>query len=245
MSNNNNSGIRVNIHENDANEQKDWLIGEDLSIRDIFSSVNSIYNPPIFYVEENPDIISHQLGHGPVPVVNDLNREPSFFDQMRMIGVLANLFGLGGGGLSDDRMMTIGLGVSLDHYTQEKKPNIKLDTSLEGKLATESHTNENCSICVSKFEVEERITELECKHIFHTNCVSEWVKYKSECPVCRGPVKTTDEMDLEESGDENDLVEEEESGDENDLVEEEESVYSNRVNPDSSDISNGYSGFFD
>ena len=44
--------------------------------------------------------------------------------------------------------------------------------------------------CISDFEKGEKITELECKHILHTECISEWVKYKSECPVCRSFVKT-------------------------------------------------------
>jgi len=42
---------------------------------------------------------------------------------------------------------------------------------------------------------------LTCKHILHTECISEWVKYKSECPICRAEIPTTftKEKDEEES----------------------------------------------
>jgi hypothetical protein len=53
--------------------------------------------------------------------------------------------------------------------------------------------DENCTICVSKYQIGENVTELNCKHIFHTECISEWVKYKSECPVCRQSIDTIDE----------------------------------------------------
>ena len=75
-----------------------------------------------------------------------------------------------------------------DEYTNEKNQNIKLD--LSNKILLENIKGESCTICISDFEKGEKITELECKHILHTECISEWVKYKSECPVCRSFVKT-------------------------------------------------------
>jgi hypothetical protein len=96
------------------------------------------------------------------------------------------------GGMSEERMMEIAISESLDHYkTREKKPYIKL--GIEGKISDESMTNDMCTICISKFDVGENITELECKHSLHTHCIAEWVKYKSECPICRYAIITVDE----------------------------------------------------
>lgn len=25
-----------------------------------------------------------------------------------------------------------------------------------------------------------------CKHVFHSNCLENWMKIKHECPTCRG-----------------------------------------------------------
>ena len=45
--------------------------------------------------------------------------------------------------------------------------------------------NKICSICFEKFYYNQNVNLLDCKHIFHTKCLSEWYKYKQECPVCR------------------------------------------------------------
>ena len=44
----------------------------------------------------------------------------------------------------------------------------------------------NCSICLLKYEDEDDIIVLKCTHIFHKECVNEWLKNNSnKCPVCR------------------------------------------------------------
>lgn len=43
-----------------------------------------------------------------------------------------------------------------------------------------------CCICLTKFEDNDNISILpECHHILHTDCVKEWGKYKTSCPICR------------------------------------------------------------
>ena len=74
------------------------------------------------------------------------------------------------------------------------EPNVKLN--IKSKLATNEDTKYNCSICVSDFDKDESIKQLECNHIFHSNCIGEWVKYKSECPCCRSYIQTTNECNM-------------------------------------------------
>ena len=34
--------------------------------------------------------------------------------------------------------------------------------------------------------INDNVTELNCKHTFHTKCIKEWLKeYDYKCPVCR------------------------------------------------------------
>lgn len=47
----------------------------------------------------------------------------------------------------------------------------------------------DCSICFEKIEIGEKIFDLDCKHVFHEKCLSNWVKYKQDCPVCRDSIK--------------------------------------------------------
>ena len=47
-----------------------------------------------------------------------------------------------------------------------------------------------CSICLTEFD-EDCIVSLlpKCNHIFHKECVVEWGKYKTSCPICRNNVE--------------------------------------------------------
>ena len=43
-----------------------------------------------------------------------------------------------------------------------------------------------CSICMTKFADDDDISILKCNHIFHEDCIKEWLKeYNYRCPVCR------------------------------------------------------------
>ena len=63
---------------------------------------------------------------------------------------------------------------------------IKISSSryeiLDDKIREE---NKSCSICILDFENEDKISITNCNHIFHTDCITEWGKYKIECPICR------------------------------------------------------------
>jgi len=42
-----------------------------------------------------------------------------------------------------------------------------------------------CGVCRENFTAGDQKTILPCAHYFHTPCLSEWVKYKPDCPFCR------------------------------------------------------------
>ncbi|CAO2828874.1 unnamed protein product [Amaranthus hypochondriacus] len=42
-----------------------------------------------------------------------------------------------------------------------------------------------CCVCLCKFEDEEEVSELSCKHFFHKNCLDKWFNQHSTCPLCR------------------------------------------------------------
>ena len=44
---------------------------------------------------------------------------------------------------------------------------------------------EECSICCEVFQLEESVTQLKCEHIFHKNCIIQWLELSDTCPVCR------------------------------------------------------------
>lgn len=45
---------------------------------------------------------------------------------------------------------------------------------------------ESCSICICEFEKGEEVTiHPSCKHMFHYECIVQWLKVKNICPLCK------------------------------------------------------------
>lgn len=56
------------------------------------------------------------------------------------------------------------------------------------KLRRTSETDEDsekCTICLSQFEVDNDVRRLPCMHLFHRDCVDQWLVTSKHCPICR------------------------------------------------------------
>lgn len=42
-----------------------------------------------------------------------------------------------------------------------------------------------CSICLEDFDENKEIVFLDCDHIYHTDCIIEWINKDPTCPLCR------------------------------------------------------------
>jgi hypothetical protein len=48
------------------------------------------------------------------------------------------------------------------------------------------NTNKECLICLDNFVENDEIIKIKCNHIFHTNCIKQWLcKESNKCPICR------------------------------------------------------------
>ena len=62
-------------------------------------------------------------------------------------------------------------------------------------MGSSSRTSgEKCAICLDSFDsqpncAEEEKRQLDCSHIFHRECIGEWLKRKHNCPLCRAHVE--------------------------------------------------------
>jgi len=45
-----------------------------------------------------------------------------------------------------------------------------------------------CMVCLSTFEDGERARRLPCHHVFHTQCIDEWLRRCTDCPICKANV---------------------------------------------------------
>jgi hypothetical protein len=58
-------------------------------------------------------------------------------------------------------------------------------------LSTIARTQTECCICTEAFTNESEVSELLCneKHIFHTTCLTDWMRFNTICPLCKSPVQ--------------------------------------------------------
>lgn len=53
--------------------------------------------------------------------------------------------------------------------------------------------NPSCAICLENFDSSSEVKQLPtCHHIFHTNCLTEWLLRHGNCPMCRATIPTTE-----------------------------------------------------
>ncbi|GIC85222.1 RING-H2 finger protein [Aspergillus udagawae] len=60
--------------------------------------------------------------------------------------------------------------------------------ALDGAGAIQIPDGERCLICLSDYEAAEELRQLtKCKHIFHRDCIDQWLTTgRNSCPLCRG-----------------------------------------------------------
>ena len=67
-----------------------------------------------------------------------------------------------------------------------------------GKLEV-FHNAKACSICLEPYKNGEKVARSRnpsCEHMFHLDCVVDWLKCRDECPLCRAtfadfPIETS------------------------------------------------------
>lgn len=56
------------------------------------------------------------------------------------------------------------------------------------QLVAKEQTLQECAICLDTILLTDKCTQLSCQHQFHTDCVRQWLREKTTCPLCRQTV---------------------------------------------------------
>ncbi|CAN7012078.1 probable E3 ubiquitin-protein ligase XERICO [Brassica rapa] len=72
---------------------------------------------------------------------------------------------------------------------RNRTPTLKFES-----LCKKQEDNE-CSVCLTKFEEGSEVNKLKCGHLFHKTCVEKWIDYWNiTCPLCRTPLVAEDQQ---------------------------------------------------
>ncbi|GFU12252.1 hypothetical protein NPIL_481071, partial [Nephila pilipes] len=88
--------------------------------------------------------------------------------------------------LEDLRSSSEDLELSFRRNTQQSRLyedyNSTLIPDIDDIIITKEFLNNECSICLDMFKLNEDAKKLLCNHLFHANCITTWIKEKDTCP---------------------------------------------------------------
>ena len=79
----------------------------------------------------------------------------------------------------EDNMGNVNKGLNKNQI--DKLPDVKYDKNKYSE-------NYQCIICMEEFENNENIKLLPCDHIFHKNCIKQWLLKQKTCPFCKAEI---------------------------------------------------------
>lgn len=60
-------------------------------------------------------------------------------------------------------------------FSSENPRRTDMINSLETRAPKPEELSETCSICLRDYDQEEEIAQLPCNHIFHKECIIQWI----------------------------------------------------------------------
>ncbi|KAL1803651.1 hypothetical protein ACET3Z_032298 [Daucus carota] len=76
--------------------------------------------------------------------------------------------------------------VGLKEELKEKLSTIVFDEELRARDSL-------CCVCLGEFEMKEELMQVPlCKHVFHRDCIRNWLRSNTTCPLCRCSVFVVD-----------------------------------------------------
>ncbi|GAA0143183.1 ubiquitin-protein ligase [Lithospermum erythrorhizon] len=93
----------------------------------------------------------------------------------------------------EEKMGNVSTALSEDAITKCLQRSIYQPQSSEEAGLDFGHQNDiKCSICQEEYVVGDEIGNLGCEHSYHVQCIEQWLRVKSWCPVCKGSAARTD-----------------------------------------------------
>jgi len=151
----------LNQISNDNNSSEEETIQDENLINDVMREVINDYRP----IETNVSL--NQFNN----LINIIDNYIRNTEHLYINDVLPTLDNFNNIILNED------VKIILDEEEFDNLERIKYD---------KSDKSLECLICLDTFEEEENLIKIKCNHIFHCNCIKNWLCEESnKCPVCR------------------------------------------------------------
>lgn len=79
-----------------------------------------------------------------------------------------------------EKMGSVSKGLTEEQMNQLERIEVNEENSKEDLL---------CSICYDNAKEGDQLNKLPCSHIFHIDCVKEWLAKEKVCPMCKQEIK--------------------------------------------------------
>ena len=186
---NNNNNFIDHDFDNDMNDM-------EMDINDSFGQINMSGFPNMIIGETNDSRINNinsrigesnffeNLFNGNLD--NNFFNRPSSGNIRRIVIPMDGMGNIGGFGGDDDLNEMI---ERMLHHTRENPTDSAIVSELpETKIEDINkldNDKKNCVICMEDFKKGDKSTNLPCLHMFHTNCIQNWLKTQNTCPICK------------------------------------------------------------
>ena len=188
---NNNNNIPNNsnnsINSNNRNNDNAYMQEEVSQIGNFLSTVSktvSTLSHLTSHLENNPNQMNPYERNNPPPPppppvpINQFNNPNPNFILPPHIPLMPNLIIGEPGHIFDPRRQRNNVNIN-------NIMNLLPSSTITEKKEGEGQDNNNCIICLSDFDIGDKVTSLPCLHVFHTDCIKSWLQSKNHCPICK------------------------------------------------------------
>ena len=134
--------------------------------------VNNVHNIPI---TNNTDIDIENIN------IENIDIDNIDIDNIDNIEDLRSMFNIDINTMSNEELLSF-----IDELITNNSNNIiknEIDQLILKKKTINNNNNIDCAICLSN--IQNLYIDLECKHMFHENCLKTWLEHNTNCPLCR------------------------------------------------------------
>ena len=85
-----------------------------------------------------------------------------------------------------DEIMAEVMRSSLNDVTDLSVPATRASIEALEKIKFEDvNSTDKCIICLEEFAMESEVSRMPCSHVYHKDCIIEWLERSHVCPLCR------------------------------------------------------------